>query len=340
MGGRTNDRPSFVRAPVAILSHRGMGERPVGARRNPGTSSLGAADAADQPPAVRRSVSLDAAVLSLTSAEENFTACAKPEWLEPRCHFETAVPPGEAIRHAITAVQKVGATVTDIKPKKSKIKCSLLHNFSSVIFHITIFQASKGSGMYIMEFQKRRGDSFIWNQVFSHLYTFLSPDLFPRVQIPLAKSEMVGSHVNEADAASERKNRIPKFMLPDKVDNSIDRTSELATLAVGMLEMQHLEAQGVAARAFAHVAASLKLPRKEDEMEALPESLTKLRIEDSLSVLKGVNDAETQQCVASTLGDLDGTPTAIVSPQRACLGDLWENSMRTCGFGMTPMLSS
>merc|ERR1712072_759023 len=80
--------------------------------------------------------------------------CAKPEWLEPCCHFETAVPPGEAIRHAITAVQKVGATVTDIKPKKSKIKCSLLHNFSSVIFHITIFQASKGSGMYIMEFQR------------------------------------------------------------------------------------------------------------------------------------------------------------------------------------------
>merc|ERR1740130_1070218 len=116
-------------------------------------------------PVVCRSSSVDAASFDGIA----YVSLPAPAWIE-KSHFETRSTPTIAMPRIIAAVRDVGGEIEMVKPQKSKVKCSIFHQFSLVKFHITMYRSkAEKASTNIIEFQRRQGDSFSFNTVHSLL---------------------------------------------------------------------------------------------------------------------------------------------------------------------------
>jgi len=283
-------------------------------------------------PIVRRSVSLDAAQAG------EFSVRPAPAWLEPT-RFETNSSPEMVARRVMAAVQDAGGEIEQIKVHKSKIKCRIFHELNLVNFHINVYRTNPLSAGYTVEFQKRHGDSFAWNLVYSELRATLA-DLAAAAQAP-ARGDMV-----------------PVENLSDARLHS-DVPAGLASMALGLCQTGRLGAQTVAARAFAASAtAHRNVKGREEESGAWAElsPTKKLKVMDSLSALRSLAGSpehgakhdpalrEISRCVATTMASLDGSPPVTLMrsspPPPYCISDFSMKASGTHGMGMGVMLSS
>jgi len=302
----------------------GCGMRPIEGNHEAGSW--------EQPTIVRRSVSLDAAPAG------EFSARPAPAWLEPT-RFETNSSPEIVARRVLAAVQDAGGEIEQIKPHKSKIKCRIFHELNLVNFHINVYRTNPLSAGYTVEFQKRHGDSFAWNLVFSELRATLA-DLAVAAQAP-ARGELAPLE-NLSDARLHG-----------------DAPAGLATMALNVCQTGRLGAQAVAARAF---AASVTAHRNGSGEESgawaeLPPA-KKLKVMESLSALRSLAGSpedgtkhdpalrEISRCVATTMASLDGPPPVALQmrnsppPRPYCISDFSLKASGTHGMGMGVMLSS
>lgn len=228
----------------------------------------------------------------------HFTALPAPGYLE-KTHFTSNSTPGTIIQRAMAAVQSKSGEVFCVKPHKSKIKCTLAHEFCAVKFHITVFRVApeRQNGAYIVEFQKRSGDSFIWNQVYDSLIQHLA-DLS---STPLAV------------ASAER---VTKAAKRDK-DDTIAPV-ELAAFAANLLRKgENIETAAMAARAFG-LASTTMATRHRSGKDTATESWkpSTQQMEESLQALGEIEDADIQCCVRSSRtawASLDGVPMSTTS---------------------------
>lgn len=272
-----------------------MAGRPITIAK-PASSSGGDAPADWSAPRSRESAPLD----TVTPFTE-YVALPVPSWTEVTS-FETFASPGVAMRRVISAVQLEGEVLA-IKPQKCKIKCRIMHNFSLCEFQITMYRAASPN-THIMEFQKRRGDSFMWDSVFSQLFIALA-DLFP-------------------SAAALR-----KPVTPEKPELAVN---ELQTLAMGLLEAGSLEAQNIAAHALAHAAANISQVDSASLLALSEASDTEIQ-----------HLVEFTKTTLSTREEVPMTSAAAIgSPPRAwCMSDLFFSSCNCdMGMGAGTMLSS
>lgn len=199
------------------------------------------------------------------------------------------------MERVMAAVQAAGGEISCVKPHKSKVKCSIFKDFTMVNFHITVYRniSQNPTAPYILEFQKRGGDSFTWNSVCTTLLESLR-DL-SATRIPVANIE-----------AEAKQLRIIDGIHPQ----------ELAALAAGMVSIEggHQETHCIAARAYGVAAATLEARRLAGKGEAGEHiwgnesaAAKKHRIEDSLQALRDVKDesGEIARCVQSTLSSLN-----------------------------------
>jgi len=284
-------------------------------------------------PIVRRSVSLDAAQAG------EFSVRPAPAWLEPT-RFETNSSPEMVARRVMAAVQDAGGEIEQIKVHKSKIKCRIFHELNLVNFHINVYRTNPLSAGYTVEFQKRHGDSFAWNLVYSELRATLA-DLAVAAQAP-ARGEMPLENFSDARLQG-------------------DAPAGLASMALGLCQTGCLGAQAVAARAFAASATAHRNGKGGEEESAAWAELPpakKLKVMDSLGALRSLAGSpedgskhdpalrEISRCVATTMASLDGPPpltTQMRSSPRAppyCISDFSMKASGTHGMGMGVMLSS
>lgn len=279
-----------------------------------GCAEEGRASLEDLPALVHRSVSLDAVKSGA------FGARPAPAWMEPT-RFETAAPPEVVVRRAVAAVEGIGGEIVQVKQRKSKIKCKIFRDFSLINFQITVYHnIASPSSSHIVEFQKRRGDSFGWNLVFSELRSALAD---------LSSQELVRGLPAPVEIAADAR-------------LGGDVPEDLAALARSLCQPGNLEATSVAARAFA--ASAVRQNKDESAVWAEVPAAKRQKLTESLTGLQKFSQAaggeeedgdltvqEIQSCVAATLASIGAAPRRSPSPMRYCMGDF---SLKGTGHSM------